>query len=156
MIDQNLIAKIQRRQRSRANAIAGDQAQHVVGHRLRALGFRCVERIETGWRVKRVGGKLIVAGAMAKVAADWTAVGADGRSIRCEVKRRLEDSLAWSDLEPHQVVKLNEHAEAGGWSLLAWVSRHGVAIMDWRRVGMKPGASLPWAEAELYDIGRRA
>ncbi len=58
---------VRRTLRSRCNTIRGDDAQEVVGQRLRAGGLEMVSRVETGWRVSRVRGKIVGASPMGKV-----------------------------------------------------------------------------------------
>ncbi len=133
--------------RGRTNKIRGDHAQAQVLYRLRQMGFKCIVQLETGWRVKRAKGKIIGASPMAKVSGDFRAVCQGGRSVLIEVKLRARDTLRRSDFQLHNRIALDEHREAGGLSLVAWVTQHGVAIFAWK--ALQDLNSLPWSIAEI-------
>lgn len=122
--------KLANRLRGRRNKLMGDYAEAVVGLRLHQLGYLCVQRIQTGWRVQRAGGRIIGASPMAKVSGDFRAVVKGGRSVLVEVKRR-PTRLGLGCFAPHSCQALTDHAMAGGQSLVAWVSSQGVAIFEW-------------------------
>ncbi len=127
----------------------GADAEALVRSALDRAGLRFIQRVETGWR--RIGDTWRPA---AKVAGDWRAVGPAGVSVLVESKWR-GDSLPWSALEPHQHLALDEHAAAGGWSVLAWAGpRRGmvaVRLMSWSNLlaaGFGPGRAIDDAMAE--------
>ncbi len=72
-----------------------------------------------------------------------------GLAMLCEVKRRPQ-RLCFSDLETHQVAALDNHAAAGGISLLAWVHQIGVEIVRWPIVAFRKGDSLTREHAALF------
>lgn len=152
MID---LAKVGNRLRGRSNKLLGDAAEAIIAHRLKALGFQCIVRLETGWRVHRIGGRITGATPLAKVTGDFRAVAPGGRSVLVEVKRR-PDRIRYSDIERHQAIALDEHYLANGLSLVAWVSNHGVVVFDWSRVNLRPGQALTWDEAKQHQIGGSA
>jgi hypothetical protein len=132
----------------------GASAEAIVRARLMSMGLRCVERIETGFRVKRVGKKIVGASPIAKVSGDFRAVVPfSGVSVLVEVKSR-PGVLCWSALDEHQRAALDAHNNAGALSLLAWVSSHGVAIMQWPLPpsDFMHGHSLQWASAQRLSI----
>jgi len=93
-------------------------------------GVRSLWRIETGWRIHRVNGRIVGANPLRAVPGDWRGIMPGGRSVICEVKERPE-RLIWSDLEAHQHAALQEHADLGGLSLLAWVSKHRAFLLPY-------------------------
>jgi hypothetical protein len=115
---------------------------------LECYGVRQVVRIEVGWRVKRVGGRIVGATPMEKVTADWRGVWCGihlspdgygvaasqniryepGLSVMAEAKERA-DRLIWSDLKPHQHKALADHDTLGGLSFI-------VAIYEDRTVAI--------------------
>lgn len=153
------------KQQGRRARRTGASAEAVVRLRLLALGLRCVERIETGFRVKRAGKKIVGASPLAKVSGDFRAVVPGGTSVLVEVKSRPDAIvngerkpavLCWSDLDDHQRAALDAHNHAGGISLLAWVSSHGIAIMQWPLPpsDFRFGQSLAWQSAARLNINR--
>ncbi len=142
------------RLRGRVNKIRGDQAEAVVAYHLHRLGLLAISRHETGWRVQRVGGRIVSATPMGKVCGDFRAVVPGGRSVLVEVKRRAV--LRLSDFQPHSRKALDDHAQAGGLSLIAWVKpSHGVAFMVWGSI--LPRMAVPWGLAEACsEIVRKA
>ncbi len=137
------------------------KAEEVVALRLRSIGFVCVAKIETGWHIIRKpvkdarGGmvsRIVGASPIRNVAGDLRAmVPGSGRSVLCEVKKRAE-SLSWSHFEDHQRYRLTEHANAGGISLIAWVSPWGAAVMRWPVSGFGHGEPLHWAGAQMRAL----
>lgn len=78
-----------------------------------------------------------------------------------EVKRRDANTLAHSDLDPHQHDRLSQWEAAGGLSLLAWVNpsqpMESIAIVPWQRAHpliAKPRMSMQWAEAMAFRLTR--
>ncbi len=131
-------------QRGARNRALGDAAEWQVRRHLALAGYRCIERIETGWRVHRDHrtGRIVGATPLAKVSGDFRAVAPDGRAVLVEVKQR--ERLIWSDLEDHQVKALNEHAKAGAIALLAWVRPEGggLTVHPWPIPGFGPRKAL--------------
>ncbi len=119
-MDPESLAAAQSRQKRRINTIRSQQVEHVVGHRLRALGLLLVEQIATPTKALRVQGKVVGIRYVGRVSGDYRAITATGRSVLVEIKRREARTLAPSDLEPHQRRALEIHAAAGGLSLLVW------------------------------------
>lgn len=95
----------------------GTHGESVARLALERFGIKQVVRIETGWRIKRIGGRVVGATPMAKVTADWRGLYDGGRSVLAEAKERT-DRIVWSDLEPHQHAALREHELCGGASFL--------------------------------------
>jgi hypothetical protein len=114
----------------------GKGAEAVVAGRLRALGLLCVERIETGFRLRRAPGRpgqpsrIVGAAPMGRVMGDFKAVVPGGRAVLVEVKWRPE-RLGWADLGDHQRAALDAYHAAGALALLAWVHEAGLAVMRW-------------------------
>ncbi|MES2531956.1 MAG: hypothetical protein V4636_13040 [Pseudomonadota bacterium] len=134
---------VARRLRSRANTIRGGDAQEIVGQRLRAGGLELVQRVETGWRVQRVRGRITGASPMGKVHCDWSAiVPGTGQSVRCEVKSRKDSQLSLSDFERWQLDALTAHTAFGGLTLIGHVHSRGVAVLRWPLVGLEKGRPL--------------
>lgn len=141
-----------------AASIAGARARAVGGacevlalHRLAAYGVT-VERIETGWRVRRQpGGRIVGAVPLRPVLADLVGVWR-GRAVLCEVKATADevDRLPWSRLDAHQVANLDRWQAAGAIVLVAWVRGARVLLIPWRAApGWGPRHALPWATAEV-------
>jgi len=106
---------------NRRNRKAEYNSKEAAAAQLRAMGFRMVELIQTGWRVVRDRhGRIVNAFPLEKVSGDIWAVAPGGRSVLVEVKAR-DRSLRWSDFEPHQRQALDEHAALRGLSLVAWL-----------------------------------
>lgn len=138
-----MINQLTARQRGARNRAVGQAAEWAVRHALAKAGYRCIERIETGWRVQRCPRthRIVGASPLAKVSGDFRAIEPGGRSVLVEVKRR--ERITWSDLDDHQVQALNNHAEAGALALLAWVRPDGqVSLHHWPVPGFGPGKAL--------------
>jgi hypothetical protein len=121
--------------RGRSSQRKGTHGESLARWALESFGVRQVCRIETGWRVKRAGKRIVGAVPMAKVTADWRGIwpliGYEwrrGTSVMAEAKER-SDRLVYSDLEPHQHAALAEHHSHGGLSLV-------VAIYEDRTVAI--------------------
>ena len=145
------IARLQRSAAAKRRQQVGAAAEHLVEHRLRAMGLVLVEKVEVGCRVVR-GQRIYTK----PVSGDFRAVAPGGRSVLVEVKARDTDRLATSDLETHQRRLLTEHAEAGGASLLAWFRPDlgELVLMEWAAVAQAfaPRASLAWDAARALAI----
>lgn len=155
--DSKVEAKESRRVRCRRSQRDGQQTEDVVILHMRATGFRCVEPVETGWRIRWRDGKVIDAKPRAKVACDITAVAplggaCDGRSVRVEVKSRPE-TLSFTDLETHQRARLKDHFDAGGISLIAWKHERGISLILWEQFtyACSPGHPLKVSDALRMD-----
>lgn len=145
-------AEAMRRMRGKRNTVLGEAAQLVVKHALIHRGYHCVESIETGWKVHRVGNRITGAHPIAAVAGDFTALADGGRGVRVEVKRRDGDTLGINELEPHQQRSLTDYDRHGGLALVAWVRGGGqVAIVRWPVVGWITGHPLRWEDAVRLD-----
>lgn len=125
----------------------GASGEELVAARLRAIGVEFVHRI--GTPVRLVGGRAIFG---EKVAGDLRGVACGGVSVLVEVKTILDRNLRYSDFRPHQPKMLDEHAAAGGISLVAWVHNSGVYIMRWRIPDFFSGQSLPVWRAQMLTI----
>src|SRR5580658_1597802 len=92
------------RRRAQRSVKIGRQGEDGVHLRLNLLGVLQVCKIETGWRVKRNGGKIVGASPMAKVAGDYRGILPGGRSVLVESKAHMgkDHNLRWSDLDDHQ------------------------------------------------------
>ena len=115
--------------RGRRNKMVGAAVEAAVAEYLRYLGLLHVCPIETGMR--KIGGKWMHC---RNVAGDIRALLPGGRSVLVEVKKR-DDVLQWSDLRDVQVRNLDEHARAGGLSLIAWRHARGISVLRWRPIG---------------------
>lgn len=132
------------RARGKRNRAQGANAEMLVRAELVRLGYRLVERVHTPWRIARDGkGKIVGATPVERVSGDFRAVSGDGRSVLVEAKSS-PGRLRWSQLEAHQVRALNEHHEAGGISLLAWVDTETweVKVWQWPIPGFGPRRSI--------------
>lgn len=105
----------------RANKRNGDIAERIVMEMLRQLGYKKIEKIETGFSVVRQGKRIVSAFPKAKVSGDIRAIGPRGVTVHCEVKYRPYATLKYSDFEPHQLKHLQEVSEAKGVAYAAWV-----------------------------------
>ena len=130
--------QVERKRAKRCQQKRADNAEAIVRNRLIAFGFVEVAKVETGrdFRGNHVR----------KVAGDWTFLNPfDGRGGLCEVKSHQSERLLWSDLLPHQPVRLDAYAKANAWAILAWVGPHGISLMSWRVLrsrGFGPGTSI--------------
>lgn len=139
---------------NRKNRKNGELAQDVVMRLFGLLGFHCVERIETGWGVKRVGNRIVSAWPLRQVSGDIRAiyrVGAPGGvAVHCEVKYRpAKDKrparLVWGDFEDHQRKHMDAVTDAGGIAIVAWVTSIQPAelhLLRWPINGMKKGSGI--------------
>lgn len=153
-----------KRARAQANVSEGKAGETVFCHMLNFMGCACVRRIETGWRVKRVNGRIVGASPMRAVAGDIAAViPPAGRSVLVECKRR-DGRLVWSDLEDHQHRALAAHAGNGGVSMLGWISGRGAYLLDYAELigfggapaHLRKGKGISWDVAALLAIQGQA
>ena len=138
----------QHRQSQRAGVIGEQLAERVMF----GLGIRLVEQIATP--TKFVRGKMIHVG---KVSGDRRGVlPPNGLSVHAEVKTYKTENLAYSALKSHQRDWLTRHAQAGGLSLLIWVSTFDIYVMEWGIDGipgyMKPRSSITPELARSLNI----
>lgn len=145
-----------RRQIAQRSVRIGRQGEDVVHLRLTLLGVLQVCKIETGWRIKRNGGKIVGASPMAKVAGDYRGILPGGRSVLVESKAHMgkAHNLRWSDLDDHQVRNLNEHHTHGGLSLLAYSFPGGITIMLWPVPFFAQGTSIDPDHARVLNLTR--
>jgi len=113
------------------NRKAGSSSEEAAAAQLRAMGFRMVEPIQTGWRVVRDRhGRIVHAFPLEKVSGDIRAVAPGGKSVLVEVKERNRN-LRWSDFEPHQRQALDDHAALAWVSLVVWLHQGQFYVMPW-------------------------
>jgi len=145
------MAKSQQHFQSQKTGEAGEQLAERV---MRGLGIRLVEKISTPSVVVR--GRKKYTG---KVSGDRRGVlPPNGLSVHAEVKTYKTDNLAYSVMKPHQRDWLTRHAEAGGLSLLIWISAFDVYVMKWGVDGipgfMKPRSSITPEKARELNLDR--
>ena len=137
---------------NRRNRKAGYSSEEAAAAQLRALGFRMVEPIQTGWRVVRDRhGRIIRAYPLEKVSGDIRAVAPGGKSVLVEVKAR-DRNLRWSDFQPHQRQALDEHAALGGLSLVVWLHQGDFYVIPWPIPGFGPRRSITVDRARTLAI----
>jgi len=137
--------KIANRIRGKQNAKTGIFGEAMAERWLWSQGFKCVSSIETGWRIRRVNGKIVGAKQKVKVAGDFTAMTKTGRFVFAEVKVRGSGKLLFSDLEKHQVEALDERVKYGALCLLIWImSPTELKALQWPIAGFKKNNSLRW------------
>ena len=107
--------------KGRVNKRNGDIAEGIAMDMLRQLGYKKIEKIETGFSVIRRGKQIVSAFPKAKVSGDIRAIGPRGITIHCEVKYRPNATLKMSDFEKHQIAHLQEVYEAKAIAYVAWV-----------------------------------
>ena len=131
----------------------GKHGQQLARSVLSGLGLEFIEEIGTpvklipvqipGQRQRRDVYQVIFGD---KVAGDHRAMFPDGRSVLIEAKTILDRNLVWSDLREHQPMKLQQHAELNGLSLLVWVHslemRQEVYVMRFPIAGFGPGKGI--------------
>jgi len=141
-----------RSQTAKINRAHGKQAEEIAMDALRKIGFKCVEKIETGFTVIRSGKKITGAFPVRRVTGDIRAIGHGGQAIYCECKFR-EDKLKWSDMETHQLKAMEDVTEAGGAAFLVWVaclSPERVYLLQWPFNVLKKGRAI--TEQEAADL----
>lgn len=127
--------------RGRRNRQRGNAGEVLAMRALECLAVRCAH-LETGWRVRRIGGRIIGATPMRSVLADIVGVKL-GRAVLCEVKVEDGRSLSLSRIEPHQRANLDTWKHAGAVVLIAWVKLEPCAWWSF------PVALLPWPCPEM-------
>jgi len=131
----------------------GDHAEQLVRSRLTWFGIPFVQRIHTGWKIFRVGGRVVDARPCARVAGDFWGVMTDGRCLLVEVKTREAAKLSLSDLEDHQIQALDAVRRAGGVAILAWVTPEGDCwFIDWPIIGFTKGHPIDRDRARSLDL----
>lgn len=141
-------AKKERGDRNRENTKEGAKAERYIAQRLHDLGLWCVERRETGWRVKRKGAKIVGARPIAKVSGDFTAVAPGGLYVHVEAKHHGDPDakLSTKDFDKHQLDALDRYSSLAI-ALVAWSSPHGISVMRWPIPDFKKGSPLAWDAA---------
>ena len=116
----------QRGREAQAHGAAAEAATCVM---LRLAGVNFLQKIHTGWKIRRgPGGRVIGATACDRVAGDFFGCDQVGRIVLVEVKYRHE-SLAWCDLEDHQHAALSAVKSCGGHAFVVWVSSSKIYLM---------------------------
>ena len=128
--------KASRRTRNKINQREGDEAQAIVERFMREVGYKRVERVETGFSLVRRNGTIIGAHPKRAVSGDIKAIGPKGKSVLVEVKHRPAKPngrlvLTWNDFEEHQIEALDGFTEAKGWAFVAWVTSLYPARLFW-------------------------
>jgi penicillin-binding protein-related factor A (putative recombinase) len=140
------------RERGKRNHKNGDKAQEIGERVMRDLGFKMVERVETGFKVIRCGKQITGAFPCSKVSGDIRAVGHKGQAVLCEVKYR-ENKLKWSDFEKHQLEAMQDITEAGGAVFVVWVASfipERAYLLHWPFQCLKKGRAI--TEQECADL----
>ena len=131
--------------KGKQNQKAGAFAEQFAERWLYSQGFHCIERIQTGWYIKWINGKVVSAKPRAKVSGDFVAIGKNGQAVHVEIKMRGGDVLIHSDLENHQVEAMDEKTKHGALCLLLWVrSPTELKALQWPIAGFKKNSSLRW------------
>jgi hypothetical protein len=132
----------------------GKAGEEWVAPTLRGLGVEMVEKIGTPVRLisnPRIPGYFrVIYGE--RVSGDHRGILLGGRSVLAETKTILDHNLQWSDLRKHQPVRLSQHVELGGLSLLVWVHSSGIYTMRWPVEGFGPGKSISPERAQSLAI----
>ncbi len=136
---------LKNRIKGKQNYNTGQFGEQMAERLLLSLGFKCVEKIETGWYIKWINGKVVSAKPRNRVSGDFTAIGDLGQYVHVEVKVRDRDSLLHSDLEAHQSEAMDEKTGYGALCLLIWVrSPTEIKILRWPVPGFKKNTSVKW------------
>lgn len=142
----------QRQRKRRAN---GERGQDLVAQLLEREGFFCVSPVFTGWRVKRVGARIVSATPKAKVSGDFYCLAPAGIGCLVEVKTRAQGNLPFSAFEDHQRDRLTAWDWHRGLALVAWVRGDDALLMRWSVLGKtlgEPRSSISWSAAQLISI----
>jgi hypothetical protein len=144
----------ERVRRGKRNKRNGDWAEELAAEALRRLGFKCVEPIQTGFKVVRSGERIIGAYPLEKVSGDIKAIAPGGRAVHCEVKYQPDpyQNLQWSMFtrkgKSHQIKALNDTVAAGGIALVVWVRGYTeVCVLQWPIPGFEKGKGISWEQA---------
>jgi len=124
---------------------SGAASEQVAERALKAAGYVCIEKIETGWTVIQRGGQIVKAFPKKKVCGDfWAVESGTGRAVRVEVKSTQAETLSLSALQEHQQKALTSIVEAGGIGLLIWIRGYECIVYHWPIRGFKKGSPLKW------------
>ncbi len=136
------------------NQQIGSAGQNVAAGALRALGVEMVEQIGTPVRLVPVGQGSGVYRVIwgDKVSGDHRGILRGGTSVLAETKTIIDRNLRYSDMREHQPERLTEHAQRGGVSLLVWVHRSGVYVMQFPIAGFERGKSIEIKQAVIASI----
>lgn len=143
---------VDKRTQGKRNHRNGDKAQDIGERVMRGLGFKFVERIETGFKVTRSGTRITGAFPCSKVSGDIRAVGHKGQAVLCEVKYR-ESKLKWSDFQAHQLEAMQAITDAGGAAFVVWVASfvpERAYLLHWPFNCLKKGRAIN--EQECADL----
>ena len=158
----------------RTNQQRGENVEGMVKNYLAFHGFSMVRKIHTNVKPRFKNKKIVGAHYAEAVGGDFRALYGPGLSCLIEVKHRVNDKFGLSMLEPHQKDALTDHNNAGGLSLVTWVTqsrelflmRWPMAIIKHRRaisqdearmlheqtlLSLETANGTPWA-ADLYSI----
>lgn len=153
-------------QQGKASRATGEQGEQVIMAALAALGFVMITKVANTWHItkivqrrqpgERAPGEVLAWVVSARVEGDYRAIDPQtGKSVLCEVKA-APGRLQHSRLKDHQRGALDEHHEAGGISLLAWVDTEymqwGTYVMRWPIQGFVKYTSLTPDQAREHDI----
>lgn len=127
----------------------GRHGEGVAAIALRRIGIKDVDEVG---KLVVVRGNRIVA-YRSKLKGDLEGIiPPHGRYVIAEVKTILDRNLRYSDLRKHQPERLKAHAANGGLSLLVWVHRTGVYVMEFPVSGFEQGKSLTVEQAQRLQI----
>jgi penicillin-binding protein-related factor A (putative recombinase) len=147
-----MVKMVDKRAQGKRNHKNGDKAQDIGERVMRDLGFKMVERVETGFKVIRSGSRITGAFPCSKVSGDIRAVGNKGQAVLAEVKYR-EGKLKWSDFEKHQLESMQAITEDGGAAFVVWVASfipERVYMLHWPFQCLKKGRAI--TERECTDF----
>lgn len=156
VIGQKLATQESRREINRAAGRrrnrTGQVGQDVILWRLLEIGVQMVESVNTPWKIKRVGGKIVGAIPMKKVNGDFRGIMPGGQSVLVEVKTNA--TLPYAAFQDHQRAALDEHHRLGGLSLVGWVCGAESFVMRWPLPGFRPHTSLAIETARQLNWGK--
>lgn len=97
---------------------------------------------------------------MEKVSGDFTAVAPHARYVHVEVKRSSDplDKLSRGAFQKdgandhNQINALDRYAALGCLALVAWVTPHGIALMQWPIPGLGIGKPISWDTAFSLNL----
>jgi len=125
----------------RRNKRKGDTVERQAIAMLRSVGVCLVEKIETGWTVRRSGARIISAFPKKKSSVDFVGI-IDGRMVRAECKWRANGKLGYAEIETHQRKVLSDNEKHGGLSLIIFACPAGMWVLPYRIDGWKKGSPL--------------
>jgi hypothetical protein len=139
--------KLKNRIQGKQNQKQGHFGEQYAERWLYSQRFKCIEPVETGWRVKFINGKVVSAHPKAKVGGDFTCIGLGGQAVYVEVKTEGGDRLVHSKLEEHQAERMDAKTKAGALCLLIWVkSPTELKALQWPIPNFVKGSSLKWED----------